>query len=331
MILNIDFHPPRLLTLLFLGSLHLAASAAPVLPSQLSTTHKTTSPVGLSYFVFFDGPGLAPGNHDLSPNVLGLPEDDGLRLTNYLSAKYRLNETWAVDFQARFQWIVNNARGAEDFEPVRWQSPRIGISGKILSGENWSVTGAINTDFPYFFPEPLGGGYVAEKRTTVFNPGLFAKFLYRKSDSPWSFSSLLMPRLFFYQDRNAAEAQLQRAGYSPGLKPELALSISPSLNYGITRTVGLRLGSELTYRKLVLSGWNPFQGSLNGSDTSSKAWRLAPVPLQLGVTYEPEPELNLSVFVQGFPIGAQRVRKNGEQAAFTETLSVGMWISGTLL
>lgn len=294
--------------------------------------HKPTPPrFGASYFVFFDGPALANESALATPNVLGLPDDDGLRATVFLSLKYRLSPRWAVDFQSRVQWLFNNAKDTPDFEHFRWQSPRIGISGKILSGEDWALTGAINTDFPYFIPAPIGGGYVAEQRTTVLNPGMFAKFAYTPKGSHWSVSSLVMPRAFFYSDRNAAEPQLSRAGYSPGLKPEFTLSFSPSLNYSVAREVGLRLGTEITYRKLVLSGWNPFDGSLNGSDVNSKAWRLAAVPLQLGVTYEPSEAINVSFFVQGFPIAAQRVRKDGSAASFAETTSVGMWISGAIL
>ncbi len=192
--------------------------------------------LGASYFLFFDGPGLA-GTGDQTPNVLGLPEDDGL----------------------------------------------------------------------------------------------FAKFAYQPSGSRWSVFSLVMPRIFFYRDRGAAEPQLLRAGYSPGLKPEFALSLSPSINYDLGRKLGLRFGTEFTYRKLVLSSWNPFDGSLNGSDIASKAWRLAPVPAQVGLTFEPDESLNVSIFFQGFPIAAQRVRKDGVRASFSETTSVGMWVSGALL
>lgn len=310
-----------------MGGLALQAATT----TSILHTEKSVSPLGLSYFLFFDGPGLAQGKQNLSPNVLGLPEDDGLRLTNYLSVKYRLTERWALDFQARLQWIVNNARDVSDYQPFRWQSPRIGVSGKILSGETWSLTGAINSDFPYFFPEPFGGGFIAERRTTLFNPGLFAKFNYQPLGSSWSLSSLVMPRVFFYQDRDASEPQLRRAGYSPHLKPELSLSLNPSANYKVTQAVGFRLGTEFTYRKLVLSSWNPFHGSLNGSDTTSDAWRLAPVPFQFGITYEPSAQLNVSVFVQAFPIAAQRVRKDGTEASFGDTASIGMWMSGVIL
>jgi hypothetical protein len=298
--------------------------------AALLTVAAQASPLGLIYFVFFDGPGLS-GMSGQTPNVLGLPDDDGLRLTNYLSVKYRLGERWALDFQARVQWVLNNAQDVGDFQALRWQSPRIGVSGKLLSGNDWTLTGAINTDFPYFFPAPIGGGFVAERRTTLLNPGLFAKFSYQPKGSRWSLFSLVMPRFFVYRDRNAAEPQLLRAGYSPGLKPELTLSFSPSVNYDLGKRFGVRLGTELTYRKLVLSSWNPFRGSLNGSDIQSKAWRLAPVPIQMGVTYEPSDTLNVSLFFQGFPIAAQRERRDGSRASFAETTSVGMWISGVLL
>jgi hypothetical protein len=39
----------------------------------------------------------------------------------------------------------------------------------------------------------------------------------------------------------------------------------------------------------------------------------------------------LSTYVQGFPVGAQRVDKTGRQATFEETISAGAWISGVIL
>lgn len=320
-----------------LMELKIAVFALCVSQIATSATLKTTvgterrSNYGVSYFVFADGPGLASDRRDITPNMLGLPEDDGLRMTSYISNKYRVSDKWAIDFQLRVQWVFNNARRVKEFQNFRWQSPRIGMSGKILTGEDWSLTGAINTDFPYMVPPPLGGGYVSERRTMLLNPGLFAKFHYQAKGSAWSIHSLVMPRFFIYKDRSAAEPQLLRAGFGAGLKPEFTFSISPSLNYALTEKTGIRIGSEITYKKLVSSSWNPFNASLNGSSVDSKAWRLAAVPLQLGATYEASEALSVSAFIQGYPIAAQRVRRDGSVASFGDTLSIGMWMSGTLL
>jgi hypothetical protein len=324
--------------LIFLISSSVAIAGEVKLPTgQVETGIKPISNldwlknVGLSYFTFFDGPGLAPGMSEITPNVLGKPADDGLRLSNYASLKYNLTSTLALDFQMRIQWILNNANQVDEFKSVRWQSPRVGVSGKLLAGQNWSLSGAVNTDFPYFFPQPIGGGVAAQQRTTIFNPGLFAKFSYIPSNSRWSIFSLVMPRILFYSDRNVAEPQLSRAGFSPTLKNEFIFSVSPSANYALTHQTGLRFGTELTYNKLILSSWNPFHATINNSDISSDAWRLAPVPLQAGVTHEFSSFLNVSIFLQAFPIAGQRVRRDGSQATFYQTASVGMWISGTLI
>lgn len=299
--------------------------------SSQTETPSWTKSIGVSYFTFFDGPGLAPGMQLYTPNVLGKPNDDGLRLNNYISAKYRVSSTLAIDLQMRVQLLFNNAKSVDDFRSMRWQSPRIGISGRLLSGEDWSITGAANTDFPYFFPSPLGGGVAATYRTTVFNPGLFAKFNYSPKSTPWSVSGLLMPRFFVYANRGAAEPQLSRAGFSPELKNEFIFDIAPTFNYAVTRSIGVRLGTEFIYSKLILSDWNPFHATLNASDITSKAWRLAPIPIQLGVTHELSDWMNVSVFVQGFPIATQRVNRDGSSANFLQTASVGMWISGTVI
>lgn len=302
--------------------------------SKPETRSSWLNSVGLSYFTYFDGPGLAPGMSEFTPNVLGKPGDDGLRLNNLISIKYKLSSLLAVDLQLRVQWVLNNANQVESFHPFRWQSPRIGISGKLLSGQDWALTGAVNTDFPYFFPQPLGGGVVATQRTTVFNPGLFAKFSYTPKQSAWSLFSLVRPRFFIYADRNVAEPQLSRAGFSPVLKNEFLFDLAPSANYALSSSYQLRFGTELSYSKLIRSSWSPFHASLNNTDISSDSWRLAPVPIQIGIAHEfPDFKgaLNVSAFVQAFPIAAQRVRRDGSQAEFWETASIGMWISGTVI
>lgn len=313
------------------GMMCWAAFCAESPPAGQSTTSSyRLNQIGMSYFTFFDGPGLGEGLHTITPNVLGKPSDDGLRLSNYISLKYKVNPRLALDMQFRIQWVFNNAKNVERFQFFRWQSPRIGISGKLLSGEDWSLTGALNTDLPYFFPQPFGGGIVAQQRTTIFNPGLFAGFSY-KPKGRWSIFSLVMPRFFFYANRSSAEPQLSRAGFSPELKNEFTFDIAPSVNYALSSSTGLRLGTEFIYSKLILSSWNPFHGSLNVSDTHSNAWRLAAVPLQLGITHSWNEALSVSLFVQAYPIAAQRFRNDGTQASFFETASIGMWMSGTVI
>jgi hypothetical protein len=327
----------RVLVILSSGFLSLTVQAAssPNPPNETSVQTELLPSwfknIGLGYFTFFDGPGLVPGTYEFTPNVLGKPMDDGLRLSNYVSVKYNLSPNLAIDLQMRIQWILNNAHHIEEFSPIRWQTPRIGISGKLLTGDNWSLTGAVNTDFPYFLPQPIGGGVAASYRTTLFNPGLFAKFAYVPKASRWSLFSLVMPRIFFYRDRNVAEPQLSRAGFSPTLKNEFIFDVAPSVNYALSSSTGLRLGTEFIYSKLILSNWNPLHATLNNSDLNSQAWRLAPVPLQLGLTHEMSKAFSVSVFMQTFPVAAQRVRRDGSQASFSETASLGMWISGTLI
>lgn len=308
----------------------LFGSSAWAASEQKSEQRVGYSYFGLNYFTFFDGPGLAPGSAGYTPNVLGKPNDDGLRLNNYVSSQYRFSPTLALDFQMRIQWVLNNANDVPDYHPWRWQSPRFGISGKLLSGKNWALTGAFNSDLPYFFPQPLGGGVVAAQRTTLFDPGLFAKFAYTPQ-SRWSVYSLVMPRFFFYQNRNSAEPQLSRAGFSPELKNEFIFDIAPTINYALTDTTGLRLGTEFIYSKLILSSWNPFHATLNNSDITSDAWRLAPVPIQFGITQNFSKAFNISIFFQAFPIAAQRVRRDGSQATFLQTSSIGMWMSGNII
>jgi len=288
------------------------------------------SRIGITYFSFFDGPGLDPDLRAFPPNQFGRPSDDGLNFFNVISFRYKWNEDLALDLQTRSVLLLNNGVDSESFTPFRWESPRVGVSGKLASGKDWKLTGAINTDLPYFLPSPLTG-YTSRERQILFNPGVFANFSYQPRGSRWSVFSVLSPRYFFYADHEALEPQSRRANFSGLNKPELALALSPTLNYQVSEKTHITSGIVLDYRKQVGSSWNPFQASLMNNG-NSPAWRLQPISMQLGVTYEPTSALRIYPFIQGVPIAAQRVSAStGSQAAFTDTLRVGMWISGSIL
>ncbi len=284
--------------------------------------------LSLNYMSFFDGPAILSEEKNITPNALGRPTDDGLVLNNNFSLRYNLNRDYALDFQVRTQWVTNNARQTEDFQSLRWQSPRFGLSTTFFKTKNGKLTGAFNSDLPYFFPEPIGGGYIAQKRTTLLTPGFFAKYSWAPATTRWSVFSLVQPRYYIYENRNVAEPQYTRAGYSARLKNELTLGFSPSANYAFTDTFGFRIGTELIYKKLVASGWNPLNGTQKTADPDSKAWRLQALPLQVGLTYIFSSYLELSSYIQAFPLSSQRIDKAGQQATFNETVSVGAWMSG---
>jgi len=297
---------------------------------EQSTAPASFSRLGISYFSFFAGPGFTQATGTYSPNQLGRPSDDGVNFFNLISFKYRFSKSLALDLQTRHTLILNNGTENPEFSAFRWESPRVGLSGTLASGETWSLSGAVNTDFPYFMPEPFSG-YTARARTVLFNPGMFASFSYRPKGSRFSIGGVLAPRMFFYSDRTAGEAQLLSGGLSAGNKPELVVAVLPTLNYSLAEKLELSLGATLDYRKQVLSDWNPFQASL-ASNGDSTAWRFMAMPLSLGLTYTASSAFTIFPFVQVFPIAAQRVNaKTGAQADLLETASVGMWISGALL
>ncbi|MBU6153408.1 MAG: hypothetical protein KGP28_03810 [Bdellovibrionales bacterium] len=285
---------------------------------------------GMTYFSFFDGPGLDPDLRAFPPNQFGRPSDDGLNFFNIISVRYRLTKDLAIDLQTRSVVILNNGVDSKTFVPFRWESPRLGISGKLASGKDWSLSGAVNTDLPYILPSPLTG-YTSRERQILFNPGMFANFSYTPSGSRWSLFAVIAPRYFFYADDEALEPQSRRANFSGRNKPELALAFTPTVNYQLTSRTTLTSGIVLDYRKQVGSSWNPFQASMvnNGDST---AWRLQPIAVQLGVTHEASSAFRIYPFIQGVPIAAQRISAStGQQASFGETLRFGMWISGTIL
>lgn len=303
----------------------------PIKEEQPDSKKKPKSPFGVGYFIFFDGPGVTQETIAINPNWLGRPSDDGLRLFNLISLKWRFSERLALDFQTRTELILTNGVGRTDFAYARWQSPRIGISGKLARGDYWSVDGAINTDFPYMLPSPLGGGFQATQRTVLLNPGFFAVFTYKTPNSPVSIYSLITPRYFLYKDRTAAEPQLLASGLSGSSKPELVLQLSPSLDYAFNKVWALRLGTQIDYRKLVGSSWNPLTASMKSSDDESTAWRLWPTPVRFGPNININQSLQIFGFLQTFPIAIQRARSNGSKASLLASTSIGMWISGSIL
>jgi hypothetical protein len=294
-----------------------------------SLSNKILSKTGISYFSFFNGPGLKSELNGVTPNQLGKPDDDGVSFFNLVSLKYKTSENIALDLQTRFEVFINNGVGTDEFSAFRWESPRIGFSGNLIKKETWAVSGAINTDFPHFLPSPLTG-FTARERKVVFNPGMFGSLSIHPKDSRWSFFGVLAPRYFFYADREAAESQMKRGGMTAGNKPELVLAILPTLNRHITDKTSLSLGATIDYRKQVLSKWNPLSASL-ATNGDSSSWRLLAVPVTFGVTHDFNSKIKIYPYLQAFPIAAQRINAiSREKSTLLETASLGMWIYGTI-
>lgn len=263
---------------------------------EIKPDQSSYSKWGISYFSFWDGPGLAGGLQSFTPNDKGKPLDTGLSLTSLISVKYRLSEVLAIDVQNRIQWIQTN-------EPeLRFQAPRVGVSGKFASGSNWQLSGALNTDIP-------GVGYIVTQRAILFNPGLFASFAYTPQNSRWSLFALLTPRVWFYSDRNAVEPQWLAEGLRAGQKPEMVISLTPTVNYSISDRLGLRAGATLDFRKFVEGNWLEWQ-----------RWRM---PTTAGVTYKFSKVLEVYAFLNTFPFDGKGLS--------LDTSSIGMWLSGVIL
>lgn len=309
-------------------------SASLAAPAPLRKKFSLSNWVGISYAIFFGGPGLS-GNGDTSPNHIGRPNDDGLFTSNTISFRFKVWERWALDFQTRTRFVFNDSRPAnrrqDEFSAFRWESPSIGVSGELLKGADWVMKGAINTDFPYFVGDPFSG-FTSRLRTTIATPGLFASLRWAPKGTRWSLFSVVNPRWFIYEERFAVEPQFARAGRIPQNKREFDLSFRPSANYLLTEKIEVSVGTSVSYNKQVGSSWNPFQASLvqNGEGTE---WRLDPMPIQLGSTYNFSKELRIFAFLQGFPIAAQRFDARPDvrsTVGFEDTISLGVDVMGTV-
>ena len=259
--------------------------------------------LGMGYFFFFDGPNLGDGT-DLVTNRTGVT---GVPINSYyiFSFKYKLTEKYSFDIQPGVQqWYTRVPR-------ARFDRVRVGFSGKLWQSGFWTLDGAANTDLPYT-------GYTANERTLIFSPGLFAGLSYRPTNSRWSMYTLVMPRVWFYADKDAVEPEWSAARRDPGEKFQSIMQFTPTVNYAITDKFGLRSGIGIDYRKWVKDEWT--------------TWRRWDTPITAGVTYSFNKAFNVYAFLQSFPLdgnrpGLNRPPRNGFQA---DTTSFGMWLSGTI-
>jgi hypothetical protein len=308
---------------------------APFDPSQESKNfswQKARKLFGITYFCYFYGPGVISKTFSYSPNQLGLADDGGIRLQSQISFKYKFSSRLALDLQMKNKILLYNYD--ENLKNYRYEGTRIGISGLLLRGKDWDLSGALNTDFPYFFPD-FFSGFQSQARKIILDPGMFGSFKYEPSGSRWFVFSVLAPRVYFYQNLDASESHFQKGGFSAKNKPELVIAIYPTINYRLTSQVSLTFGTSFDYRKQVYSNWNIFHGSLDANGDSS-AWRLSAVSVSLGVTYAITSECMLVPHITTYPIAAQRINRDwsaadfGRMATLGEVTSFGMWIRGNL-
>lgn len=261
---------------------------------------------GVNYNTFFWGPGLAT-SLDQPPSMTGEPADTGLNFFNLISVKYKTSERFALDVQFRNQVVVTN-------EPeFRHQGQRLGVSGKLLQGHDWALSGAINSDIPI----SAIAGQIPSQRKLLMNPGLFATFSYNPAGSRWSAFALLAPRFWLYSDRNALAMQDIRNG-GTNAKPEYTFFVNPSVNYALSEKTGLRLGTTLEYSKNI--GWDGPRRNY--------------MPMEVGVTYNIDPKFSIySYLLTSTPLddGIRRRQLGTENPPhWSQTASINVWLSGTL-
>ena len=271
-------------------------------------------PLGLDLNSFFFGPGFGPGAiNDVNPGYDGKPTDIGLYFFNLMSLKWRFSERYAFDVQFRHQITVTNVSHSRAFDH---QGQRIGISGKLLKGENWAITGAINTDLPIEFGDTKLQGQINAERQLIINPGAFAFWSYTPPGTRWSGFALLTPRFFLYSDRNAVSRQDLQRPIPLAAKPDYFFIVNPSVNYALNPKTGIRFGTTLDFSKMV--AWD--------------APRRNYMPFELGVTYDVTPTFSIYPYILGSsPIDdGLRKEQNAGNVDWRSTWSFNIWLSGSL-
>jgi hypothetical protein len=287
-------------------SLRLLAALFLLSFSAVGTTTQPPAPskLGMNYYSFWEGHSLDDGR--TARNERGGRLDDGLQLFNLISTTYKITDQYSLDLQTRLEHIPvtfngDTKRGNATRPSWRFQGLRIGISGRLAGGENWSLKGAFNTDIPEL------NGRDARLRKTIFNPGLFTGLNYQFNDR-WSLYSILSPRYFFYTDNDAVEPEWTAGRRRPGEKPRLILQASPSINYAINDKTGVRAGLDLSFRQFVES-----------EVTYLKRW---PTSAMIGPTFSISKSLNFFPYVQAWPFDGKKTS--------IETASWGAWINGVI-
>lgn len=315
MVLNSSHVIPRLNRSIFSGFILLIlcqvserglANSTPSIQEKGKSESWFARHMGVSYNSFFWGPGLAT-SFDQPPSMSGEPADSGLNFFNLVSVKYKYSERFAFDVQFRNQVVVTN-----EWE-FRHQGQRFGVSGKLLKGENWVLSGAVNTDVPI----SAIAGQIPSERKLLVNPGMFATFSYTPAGSKWSGFALLAPRFWVYSDKNALARQDLRNG-GTNAKPEYTVFVNPSVNYAVSPKVGLRLGTTLEYSKNI--GWDEPRRNY--------------MPMEFGVTYDIDPKFSLYTYLlTSTPLddGLRRRQLGTDNPPhWTQTASINVWLSGTL-
>lgn len=301
-----------LLALMFTVAAVPATAAEPeteeVMAEELDSTPSTWDTIkknfGMNYNSFFAGPGLGTPL-GISPGMNGAASDTGLNFFNFISVKWKASKRFAMDLQFRNEVVITNK-----FE-YRHQGQRLGVSGTFLKGEDWSFSGALNSDMPI---APIMG-QIATQRTLIFNPGFFSFVEWAPKTSRWSFFALCAPRVWFYRDRNAVSLQDTMTGGTKN-KPEYTVYINPSINYAINDKVGLRLGTTLEYTKFV------------GFDSIRRNY----MPFEFGVKYDISDMFSVYTFLySSTPLddGLRTAQGYGNNP-WWKSASLQMWLSGTL-
>lgn len=281
-----------------------AAAAAETELSSGTTWEWIQRNFGLNYNSFFYGPGLG-SPLDVPPGMTGEPSDTGLNFFNLVSLKWKISDRFAADVQFRNQLVLTN-----EFE-YRHQGQRFGVSGTFLKGEDWSFSGAFNSDVPIRAIQ----GQIPAERTLMFNPGFFSFFNYAPKTSRWSLFALVAPRVWLYRDRQALSVQDALNGGAVN-KPEYTVYLNPSLNYAVNDKVGLRFGTTLEYTKFV--GFSSIRRNY--------------MPVEFGVTYDIDPMFSVYTYIYtSTPLDDGLREAQGFSAnSWWKTASIQVWLSGTL-
>lgn len=296
------------------------AQAAPVANASEATVQKPwfTRNFGMNYNSFFAGPSLTNAKEALPPSYFGGPDDTGMYFWNLISVKKKnIIGDLALDVQFRGQLVVNHQVEGESAIQYRHQGQRVGLSGKLLKGKDWVLSGAINTDLPI----RAISGQINSERTLLMNPGMFATFSWDPAGSKWGLFALLTPRVFFYRDRFAKTTQDKNWEARTGgnalevRKPELILIANPSVSYTFNEKTQARLGVQLDYEKMV----------------ATQGIKRQPMGVELGVGYDVASWLNVYTYIQTSTSLDDDLRAaQGSTSKWYETASLNVWFSGNL-
>lgn len=164
-----------------------------------------SSPFSVSYFNYINGPAFKEAAN-------------GMSINHYLTAKYKFENRWATSFTLRPD--TNHENGEEKQTVMADPYFRVDYPTLYETQNGLKITG----NFNYFIPSSDAS------KENKSNGSITTRFIVAKDISSWSLSYLLIPRLYFWKEKEDGQTLTSQVHY---FSASYILSEMISLDIGV--------------------------------------------------------------------------------------------------